>query len=200
MTRFQPLSLPARAGDPRRGRRVRLDSLEQFETRVVPTTAGITLVSVQTVGEHEILTLSNSNPSNSSARITVADYSYTDLFGLNQTYAGSKTFELKGGQTKTVSIDLACNASNQLDILINEDPITNFNGVPDYFLDPHLLDNRGIFTGFVPCTDNDQSKVHGNEGLGNGVDPPPPGHAGDAQQNDDPGHGPGDPNQGFNKS
>jgi len=40
-----------------------------------------------------------------------------------------------------------------------------------------------------------------NNGLGNGVDGPPPGftQAGFTQQNDDPGHGPGNPNQGFNQ-
>jgi len=182
--------------DPRHVRRFLPSPLERFEGRIVPTTAsGSVLVqSFQSVGDREYVTVINNT--NQNIKVSVADYAFTQSF-FDQHFVDSTSATLKAGQSKTIAVDLECNAFNQIDVLANEDPITNFQGVPNYFFDPHLV--GFTITGVIACEDNHMGKVHGNEGLGNGVDPPPPGHAGDTQQNDDPGHGPGNPNHGWNR-
>jgi len=165
---------------------------DECERRVVlsgATTAGVTILGYQTVGDHELVTVANN--SGAPVKVSVGDYSFTNNI-FDQKYFSSKTVDLKDGAIKTISVDLACGMNNQFDVLVNEAPL---RGAPNYFFDPHFLGAGFAFN--VTCPTGE--KAHGNEGLGNGVDPLPPGHAGDAQQNDDPGHGPGNPNKGFNK-
>jgi hypothetical protein len=196
LTRVAQLTRPA--NNPRRRRQFLPDSLERFEGRIVPaTTSGSVLVqSFQTVGDREFVTVTNNT--SQSVKVTLADYAFTQsLFNFfDQHYVGSSSATIKAGDTRTIAVDLECNAFNQIDVLANEDPITQFQGVPNYLFDPHLVGAQ--LTGLIICENMGNEKPHGNEGLGNGVDPPPPGHAGDTQQNDDPGHGPGNPNHGWN--
>jgi len=190
-------------GRPRSDHRIHLAPPEQFEGRVVP--AGVTGLSAtfQAVGDHGLVTVTNNSTQN--VRITVADYGFgpTLLNFFDQHFVDATSAMVKAGQTKTIKVDLECNAFNQIDVLANEEAIKDFKGVPNYLFDPNLV---AANLSYNLCLDQGkhqgggEDKVKGNEGLGNGVDPPPPGHAGDLQQNDDPGHGPGNPNKGFNSS
>lgn len=190
------------AGRPRSGHRFQLAPLEQFEGRVVPAGATGLSATFQAVGDHGLVTVTNHT--NASVKISVADYAFGPTFFnfFDQHFVDSSSATVKAGKTKTITVDLECNAFNQIDVLADESPIKNFQGVPNYLADPHLVASN---LSYNLCLEHGKSngtggKVKGNEGLGNGVDPPPPGHAGDLQQNDDPGHGPGNPNKGWNKS
>jgi len=170
----------------------------------VPAGATGLSATFQAVGDHELVTVTNNT--NTSAKITVADYAFgpTLLNFFDQHFVDSTSATVKAGQSKTITVDLECNAFNQIDVLANEEAIRDFQGVPNYLFDPNLV---AANLSYNLCLEQGgqggqggRDKVKGNEGLGNGVDPPPPGHAGDLQQNDDPGHGPGNPNKGWNKS
>jgi len=122
----------------------------------------------------------------------------------NQEILDEKTAVLRPGDTVTFTLreDKDAGKCTQIDTYVDRRVLSGQalkDLAPDRFKDPAFLQNvlnTTYVVGMITCNPPETPK--GNEGLGNGIDPPPPGHLGDLFQNDDSGI-PGSPNLTWNK-
>jgi len=128
--------------------------------------------------------------------------------GDEQTLVASETRLLAPGESHTFTFTVEPGKCYQYDTVpFDHPPTVGGSTAPGALLKNDLYMTFSRFC--VPecdceCPPPTPGKVKGNEGLGNGADPPPPGHAGDLFQNDDGTNNggvvtPGKPNKGWNK-
>jgi len=182
-------------------------SLEQAERRALLSVA---ISNLQIRGDQACTTFTNTGTT--VEKVAVASYGLTTTAMAPQVYLTSQIETLKPGESVEICLPIDCNYPGmqydafRYDKSIGQVVIKEFNHFPDYSVYP----DDEVWGTIIKVSDHldcdcecpEPSKVKGNEGLGNGVDPPPPGHAKNGPpfvQNDDPGHGPGNPNKGFNK-
>jgi hypothetical protein len=193
--------------------------LEKLEVRCVPTIL-VGPTSLPKLGTSAVFTeLDNgtiqaviTNTSNSTVTVALASYKNASATGdlnlLNQKRIDVESAVLRPGQSVTLVVQEDKNGCTQGDAYATDHTQVDcyvgsgaLKGDDLEKLAPKSFTSlaqasQNLIGGLVVCQ---EQRPKGNEGLGNGVDPPPPGHAGDSTQNDVSGT-PGDPNHGFNQS